>query len=242
MKNIVLLAFVSLIALSSSHVISDDHAGNGPYYAFYEFNVTTPAAVVAAMDEFWASECGKKYPADVALLTQSFNGANPATHSIINTFQTAEDQANAGEIMRSCPAALTFLQAVGASGAQPTSQYMGAAPIDENDWTQDSAFSTFNIIVEPQNQAVYAQAYAKMMKNVANDVDLRSYGIGAVYFGRDQFTHWIWTGARFIPELSSISEKLLTHPAYAAFNEEVGSLRTVVNTSQNIVLKGYARQ
>ena len=242
MKNIILLAFTSLIALSSSNVISDDHVSNGPYYAFYEFNVTNPAAVVAAMDGFWASDCGKNYPADVALLAQDFNGTNSATHSIINTFQTAEDQANAGEIMRSCPAALEFLQTLGASGTAATSQYMGAAPIDENDWTQDSAFSTFNIIVEPQNQAAYAKAYAKMMNTVAKDVDLRSYGIGAVYFGRDEFTHWIWPGARSIPELTSISEKLLTHPAYAAFNDKVGSLRKVVNTSQNIVLKVYARQ
>jgi hypothetical protein len=81
-----------------------------------------------------------------------------------------------------------------------------------------------------------------MMNTVAKDVDLRSYGIGTVYFGRDQFTHWVWTGARSIPELTSITEKLLTHPAYAAFNEKVGRLRKVVNTSQNIVLKVYARQ
>ena len=79
MKNIVSLAFASLIALSSSHVISDDHAGNGPYYAFYDFNVTNPAAVVAAMDDFWASECGKKYPADVVPIGQILFGSFTTT-------------------------------------------------------------------------------------------------------------------------------------------------------------------
>ena len=29
---------------------------------------------------------------------------------------------------------------------------MGPAAIDENDWTQDSVFAKYDIIVEPQNQ------------------------------------------------------------------------------------------
>jgi hypothetical protein len=246
MKKFVLLAFAAAASISlsvtTSLAIADDHSEGGPYYAFYHLQVTNPAAVVGAMDKFWASECGKQYPADVALLEEGFNGSNPATHFIINTFQSSADQEKAGEIMRSCPAALEFLQTLNASGAQATTQYMGVAPIDKNDWTQDSVFSNFQIIVEPQNQETYAAAYASMMEKVAKDVDLRSYGLGAVYFGRDQFTHWVWTGASSIQELTSISEQLLAHKAFAEFNQEVGSMRTVVNTAQNIVLKGYNRQ
>jgi hypothetical protein len=119
---------------------------------------------------------------------------------------------------------------------------MGFAPIDVNDWTQDSTFSKFDIIVEPQNQAAYAAAYAEMMQTVAKDVELRSYGLGAIYFGRDQFTHWVWTGASSIPELTAISNQLLAHPAFAKFNAQVGGMRTVVNTSQVQVLKGWAKQ
>jgi hypothetical protein len=121
-------------------------------------------------------------------------------------------------------------------------QYMGVAPIDENDWTQDTVFSKFDIIVEPQDQAAYASAYMKMMQKVSEDIELRSYGLGAIYFGRDKFTHWVWTGAQSIPELSSISEKLLAHPAFASFNRSVGKMRTVVNTTQIQILKGYAKQ
>ena len=78
-------------------------------HAFYHLQTANPAAVVAAMDKFWASDCGKKYPVDVALSDEVFNGGNASTHFIINTFQNAEDQAAAAEIMRSCPDALTFL-------------------------------------------------------------------------------------------------------------------------------------
>ena len=112
--------------------------------------------------------------------------------------------------------ALTF-RAEFYSDAQATSQYMGAAAIDENDWTQDSVFAKYDVIVEPQNQAAYAAAYADMMEKISKDVDVRSYGLGAIYFGRDAFTHWVWTGARSIPELSSISEKMQAHSAFAEF-------------------------
>ena len=89
---------------------------------------------------------------------------------------------------------------------------------------------------------LHAAAYNEMMTTVSKDIDLRSYGLGAIYFGRDQFTHWVWTGARSIPELNTISEQLLAHPAFAKFNNDVGNMRVVVNTSQIEVLKGWAKQ
>lgn len=236
MKIMVLL--ISLIL--SSVAVADHHAKSGPFYAFYHLQVANPAGVVAAMDKFWASDCGKQYPADVGLSQEIFNGSYTSTHFIINTFQSIEDQDKAAEIMRSCPDAAVFLQELRAS-ASPVSEYMGPAPVDVNDWGQDTAFSKFDIIVEPQNQAAYAAAYMEMMKTVGKDIALRSYGLGAVYFGRDQFTHWVWTGGRTQAELAAISEKLLNHPAFAAFNAEVGTMRTIVNTTQVQTLKAYAR-
>ena len=231
-----------LIVVFSNLVWADDHDESGPLYAFYHLQVGNPAALVNAMDTFWASDCGKQYPADVALSQEIFNGSYKSTHFIINTFQNSTDQAKAAEIMRSCPAAITFLQEIAASGTESTMQYMGFAPINENDWTQDSVFSKFDIIVEPQDQAAYASAYMEMMQKVSEDIELRSYGLGAIYFGRDKFTHWVWTGARSIPELSSITEKILAHPALASFNQSVGEMRTVVNTTQVQILKGYSKQ
>ncbi len=241
MKNLKLIGLFLVSSLFVGTTIADDHAEAGPFYAFYHLQTANPAAVVAAMDKFWASDCGKKYPADVALSEEVFNGGNASTHFIINTFQNSEDQAAAAEIMRSCPSALTFLSEF-YSDAQATSQYMGPAAIDENDWTQDSVFAKYDIIVEPQNQGAYAAAYADMMQKVSKDVDVRSYGLGAIYFGRDAFSHWVWTGARSIPELSSISEKMQAHSAFAEFNTKVGGMRTIVNTTQVQILKGYERQ
>ena len=52
--------------------------------------------------------------------------------------------------MRSCPSAITFLNEM-ANAVERVSQYIGMAPIDENDWGQDSVFK-WDLIVEPQTQ------------------------------------------------------------------------------------------
>ena len=106
MKLLTMLAAV----LFSASVFANDHEDNGPYYAFYHLQVANPAALVESMDRFWASDCGKQYPADVALSQEVFNGGYSSTHFVINTFQNSPDQAKAAEIMRSCPSGIQFLQ------------------------------------------------------------------------------------------------------------------------------------
>ena len=54
---------------------------------FYHFYAPDPAAVVAAMDKFWASDCGKEYPAEVALSAEVFNGGYPSSHFVLNTYK-----------------------------------------------------------------------------------------------------------------------------------------------------------
>ena len=83
---------------------------------------------------------------------------------------------------------------------------MGFAPIDENDRGQDSTFSKFDIVVQLQDPA----AYDKMKSKVTEDTDVKSYGLGVVGFGRDKFTHWVWTGASLIREFDAISQGIVT--------------------------------
>ena len=105
------MKFLALLVsiVFSSFAWAEDYQDSGPYYAFYHIQASNPAAVVTAMDKFWASDCGKQYPADVALSQEMFNGSYPSTHFIINTFQSSNDQSKAAEIMRSCPDAIIFL-------------------------------------------------------------------------------------------------------------------------------------
>ena len=61
------LQTVLAAVLFSASAVANEHKDNGPYYAFYHLQVANPAALVESMDRFWASDCGKQYPADVAL-------------------------------------------------------------------------------------------------------------------------------------------------------------------------------
>ncbi len=230
-----------LFFLHSAVSVADSHSVSGPFYAFYHFAAPDPSAVIDAMDKFWASDCGKQYPADAALSQEVFNGSYPSTHFIINTFQSAADQQKASEILRSCPDSLIFLQEMNAAGVIPTSQYLGFAAIDENDWNKDTTFTKYDIVVEPQNQEAYAAAYLKLMAAMSKDIDFRSYGVGTIAYGRDQFTHWAWVGARSITELDSLQNKAISHPAYAEFARAVGATRKIVNQTQVQILKGYPR-
>ena len=231
----------AFIFFYSALVFSDHHEMPGPYYAFYHFAAPDPAEVVAAMDKFWASDCGKKYPADAGLSQEVFNGGYQSTHFIINTFKNAKDQQEAAEILRSCPSAIAFLREMTEAGVEPVSQYIGMAPIDENDWGQDSVFTKYDLKIEPQNQTDYAAAFAKMTSALSENTDIRSYGIGSIGYGRDKFTNWVWFGARSIVEMDKINSQMRGHPAAIEFNQAVGSIRTVVNTTQVQMLKLYPR-
>ena len=62
MRALVFLVSVILSAAS----FSDSHVPGNPYLGFYYFAAPNADAVVAAMDKFYASDCGKRYPANVA--------------------------------------------------------------------------------------------------------------------------------------------------------------------------------
>ena len=173
--------FVTLLAaLFSTFALADDHRPNSKYYGFYHFIAPDPAAVVAATDKFYASDCGKAYPADVGLAEEVFNGAYQSTHFFINTYQNAADQEKAAEIFRSCPSGLEFLADLNAA-------YVSGLCADLRSRVAKSG--SF------QNQRAYAAAYAKMMSAAAEDVGLRSWGNDLVGFGNDMFTNWVYLGA-----------------------------------------------
>jgi hypothetical protein len=128
-----------------------------------------------------------------------------------------------------------------AAGVVPVTQYMGMAPIDANDWGQDSVFTKYDINVQPQDQGSYAAAFGKMTDALSEDTDIRSYGLGGIGYGRDRFTNWVWFGARSVTEMDHINAQIAAHPATAEFNKTAGSMRTVVNTSLVQTLKIYPR-
>jgi hypothetical protein len=222
--------------------LADDHTPPQQYLGFYYFSAPDPSAVVDAVDRFYASDCGKQYPADVALAEQVFNGSDPSTHFFLNTYRDAAAQQKAAEILRSCPAAIAFLGELAASGVVFTMEHLSFPLVAEGDSTEDFAFAKFDIKVEPQHQQTYAMAFTKMMASAAQDVALRSYGNNLAGFGNDKFTNSVSVGAATLTQLAQIQQALFAHPAYAAFSKETSDIRENVNTTQVLFIKSYPRQ
>ena len=222
--------------------MADDHEPSQPYLGFYYFSAPNPSAVVRAVDKFYASDCGRRYPADVSLAEQIFNGSDPSTHFFLNTYRDAAAQEEAAEIFRSCPAAIAFLSEMAQSGVLFTMEHLSFPLVTEGNSTQDVAFAKFDVRVEPQHQQAYAMAYAKMMATAAKDVALRSYGNNMAGFGNDTFTNSVYVGAETLTQLAQIQRALFAHPAYAEFSKETAGIRENINTTQVLFIKSYPRQ
>ena len=78
-----------LAAALSIPALSDNHSPETSYLGFYYFSAPNPEAVVTAMDKFYESDCGKRYPADVSLAEQLFNGGYQSTHFFLNSYANA---------------------------------------------------------------------------------------------------------------------------------------------------------
>ena len=235
------LVFLTSILLSATS-FSDNHSSENQYLGFYYFSAPDADAVVAAMDKFYASDCGKRYPANVALAEQVFNGGYESTHFFLNNYANAEAQQEAAEIFRSCPAALEFSSALESAGVKSTMEHLSFPLIAEGDSSRDFAFAKFDVRVEPQNQTAYAVALSKMMTRASKDIALRSYGNNLVIFGNDKFTNSVYIGAESTTQLEEIQQALFAHPAYAEFSTETADIRESVNTTQVIFLKNYSMQ
>ena len=149
-KLFILIAFISsgfIFAQSERHVM----------HVFYHMNVTNPAGVISALDKFHASDCGKKFPGDLGLMSETLNGASNSTHFIIASYMTREDFQNAGALTQSCPEAATMLGSL-MNSASPVSDLAIVPIIEANDWTVDGAFTKYDMRMNLENEEEYAEA------------------------------------------------------------------------------------
>ena len=89
--------FLTSILFSASSV-SGNHSTGNQYLGLYYFSTPDADAVVAAMDKVHASDCGKRYPANMALAEQVFSGGYESTHFFLFNYANAEAQQEAAEI------------------------------------------------------------------------------------------------------------------------------------------------
>ena len=229
-----------LISISSGFIFaqSERHA----MHVFYHMNVTNPVGVVSALDKFHASDCGKKFPGDLGLMSETLNGASDSTHFIIASYMTMEDFQEAGALTQSCPEAATMLGTI-LSSASPVSDLAIIPIFEANDWTVDGAFTKYDMRMNLENEEEYAEAWSELMEsNVESGSVTSSYGLNRVLYGNDEFTHFVYIGASDFVTLTDGATELTSSKAFEKFSRKVKGMREVLNTSLIIPVKAWPRR
>ena len=218
------------------------HSQEGRYamHAFYFIDVSNPVAVVGALDEFAASECGKKLPADIGLMAEGINGSASSTHFIIVSYETMDDFTKAGALTQSCPEAVKMLQGL-ASGSEAISEVGIIPAIEVGDWTQDTVFMKYDI--STTNEAAYANAWTELM-DASTDAGLvsGSYGMNRIFIGNNEASHFVYIGSQDFATLVDNQNAMTSSSAFAKFSKKVGMVREVLNTSLIFPVKSWPKQ
>ena len=236
MKKILLILMVT----SSINLLSDDGTGRHEMHAFYQFAVTNPPQVVEAMDEFYASDCGKKYPADVVLFDDAFNGSSPSTHFFINSYESMEDYEVGQALVATCPAAAAFFSKI-LPVATPVSEFVTFQALEVGDWTKDRAFMRFDLKVESGKAGDYLEEFIELANSNENELT-SSYGLNSVIYGSTEFTHFIYIGGSDFASLTKNQMAQSQSDAQAKFLKKVKGMREVVNISYGSPIKAWLKR
>ena len=234
-------AFLIIFFICSGVIFSDDHgnaARNGhEMHTFVHLNVTNPAAVVAAIDKFASSDCGKKFPGDIGLMSEMINGSSASSHFVIASYPKLEDYDEGLALVATCAEAPQLLRDIAATGTQPIKN-LGFVPVLEmNNWTQDSAFIKYDLKLNLSDEVSYAEAWSNLMaSNPA--FEKRSYGLNRVVFGNDDATHFVYLGGGNVAELMN-SVSSYSQNELARFTRREEGIREIVNTSLIIPVKAW---
>ena len=218
------LSFLFLVAVNTASA-----QGQHVLHAFYFFNVTNPAGVVAAMDEFKSSSCGSQMPADVGLMAETINGSASSTHFFIASYETMADFSDAQDLTQTCADAATFRQEM-ASAATPVTEYAIIPAIEVGDWTQDSVFMKFDMKVN--DAELFAASWSELMdSNVQSGVISDSYGLNRILLGNSEASHFVYIGAKDFASLVELDTAVRGSSAFEEYQSEVGDVRELLNTS-----------
>lgn len=214
--------------------------GKHALHAFYFFNVTSPAGVVAAMDKFSASSCGSQMPADIGLMAETINGSASSTHFFIASYETMADFSKGQELVQSCADAATFLQEM-SSAATPVTEYAIIPAIEVGDWTQDSVFMKYDIKVS--DEGVFAAAWSELMDaSVKNGSISDSYGLNRIFLGNSDASHFVYIGAQDFQSLVAQDTEVQESNDFARYLRKVGGVREILNTSLITPVMSWPKQ
>ena len=226
------------LLLSSGLIFADGHGmEKDTYYAFFGITANNPPAVVAAMDKFNSSDCGKASPSTVALMGEAFNGDEPSTHTFVVTYEGAQEIDETLAIINACPEYAEFLTEMAAVSV-PTEQILNKVVYEGGDWTEERAFAVFEMNV--RNEASYLEAYKKFTDaSIASGQLTGAFGLQRSIASTD-YTHFAFIAESNMADLMATMDTLnVDNPDFAEFQNSVRRNRSIVRRGIVVPIKAW---
>jgi hypothetical protein len=231
MHKIIALTLVLIVGLQTTSAYSQESTVS-PFSAVFQFSTAEQASVVAAMSTFAQSECRKSLPTAIRVISETWNGNEAPTHSVIFNFIDAKSMTETFGKMRQCRAAGDLL-AVLKEHTQPVSQLLLRTLYAGGDSTKDTAYVVWQMSVT--DEATYGAAWKKALDaQVKSGLVTGAYGLWRVQGGADSnVTHIAYAGAK---DLETLLANGTPSKAMAEFQKTVAGIRTVYRMNINSVL------
>jgi|TARA_B110000093_G_scaffold20225_1_gene18398 hypothetical protein len=212
------------------------------YLATYSVKVTDAQAFGKEMDELMSSDWGKRFPADVMLIQQAFNGYDEATHSVVMNYANEADMAAGTSAFYQAPFGEFLAKISDYSGGVEQSLHQKLVTGGDLSLEKNRVYTIFRMKVESPSE--YAKAYLKLAKAQVKAGNIEGgYGIrGQVAGSNDVYTHYAYLGASNLQSAMEMRNNLLSSDDFKTFNKKVSDNREVVSSNISIVLKHYAKQ
>tara|TARA_B000000565_G_scaffold136987_1_gene103472 strand:+ start:1058 stop:1750 length:693 start_codon:yes stop_codon:yes gene_type:complete len=230
MKNV-----IKNIAILASIIITPNSFGQAVFQG-YDFAVTNPAGVLAAMDKFMASPTGQAFTGSVGLYQYIANGESEATHNIITVHNSREelDQAFARNALSSDWAAL--LQEMSEAGTLVNTnigEILLSGGSADNITSANRAGMYYFMSVS--NPGAYAQAFSSFIQQ--NSSVGQSFLSSSIADGENPTTHIVVNWANSVGELLANQPQSLD--GWDTYASSVNDMRTVEGTAMVQMLKSW---
>ena len=226
-KLILILAVLGTSSLASAEDVQEMFG----MASYYQFKTDDAEALVPALTAYSGSECRKRVPAQIRLMSEHFNGDEEATHTVIYGFGSPADLQTSFEVQGSCPE-FARLWSVISKHTVPTSQSLGMLLSSGGDPTKDSVYQIWQMTIS--DEAKYVEEYNKMQEARAK-AGLVNGAWGLVRFmaGSDsQYTHFAFQGS---PDLTTHVNPVADNSIYAKFSQRVSGIREIHRINMNFV-------
>ena len=234
MNKKIALAIATLFAF----LVSSIAAWADPVETYLGIKARNPAGVVAAMDNFFATNAAKG--SKVYLVRAVFDGDDPATHVLVSDFDSYTGyEEMVGKRMRS----EAWGDAMAAVMASSEVLRNGFGVIRANygeGWPErDNFVMVFSVQV--QDAQAYAKAFGKLAKS---EVGQQAPGITRLMENRSAGaapSHFVIMSAPSFSALNNHLDAMFASNAYEDFNDDVKKIRTVVGTATYRKVKAWTK-